>query len=393
MPTPRQQDAHRKWLVELTAIPTAAGHEDRVIKWVERWARRRTDLRLRRDAAGNVIITTGGPRANRPIFLTAHLDHPAFVVRRTVEPRTVELEFRGGVREPYFDNAELEIFDGDDAPHRARIVDLTTPAGAFKRVTATLRRATPTIKRGDVGRWAFNGRGPRTGVSDGILRAHACDDLAAVAAALSALDILRRRRRAGRMGVLLTRGEEVGFLGATAACKHRSVPRTARLICLENSRSFAESPIGAGPIVRVGDRLSVFCPALTNRLSAVLTAYHAKHPDFRWQRKLMPGGACEATTFSSYGYESTCVCLPLGNYHNMADIDAVAAGKRPARVAPEYISVDDYHGMIDLLIVGVTQLDSAKVTPLAATMDDLYERWGYVLEKRRSDEGGRRPLR
>ena len=42
-----------------------------------------------------------------------------------------------------------------------------------------------------------------------------------------------------------------------------------------------------------------------------------------------------------------------------------------------------YHGMIELLIVGVTQLDTAKVTPLAATMDDLYERWGYVMEKQK----------
>ena len=62
MPTPRQQEAHREWLVELTAIPTAAGHEDRVIKWVERWVRRRAHLKLRRDAAGNVI---GEPRITR----------------------------------------------------------------------------------------------------------------------------------------------------------------------------------------------------------------------------------------------------------------------------------------------------------------------------------------
>ena len=42
----------------------------------------------------------------------------------------------------------------------------------------------------------------------------------------------------------------------------------------------------------------------------------------------MPGGACEATAFSAYGYESTCLCLPLGNYHNMHDIDVVAGRRK-----------------------------------------------------------------
>ena len=104
------------------------------------------------------------------------------------------------------------------------------------------------------------------------------------------------------------------------------VPKGARLVCLENSRSFPhDSPIGAGPIVRVGDRLSVFTPELTNRIGDLAAAYAKENPAFRFQRKLMPGGACEATAFASFGIASTCVCLPLGNYHNMEDIDGVAA--------------------------------------------------------------------
>ena len=63
----------------------------------------------------------------------------------------------------------------------------------------------------------------------------------------------------------------------------------------------------------------------------------------------MPGGTCEASTFSAYGYESTCLCLPMGNYHNMVDIDGVLAGARPARVGSEYISVEDFHGLVELL--------------------------------------------
>jgi endoglucanase len=66
----------------------------------------------------------------------------------------------------------------------------------------------------------------------------------------------------------------------------------------------------------------------------------------------MAGGACEASVFCAYGYSSTCVCLPLGNYHNMANLGEVQAGtyEGTPRVGSEHIGVDDFHGMVDLLI-------------------------------------------
>ena len=256
MPTAKQRRDHERWLKDLTAIPTAAGRENRVIRWVEAWVRDRTYLRMRRDRAGNLIITRSGTRRGRPIFITAHLDHPAFVVRQMLDPRTLELEFRGGVHNPYFERARIEVFDDDDVAHRATIRTLDADATPFKRVTARLARPTTTIEKGDVGRWAFAGRLPR--IEKGILHTHACDDLAAVAAALATLDVLRGRRGATNVGVLLTRAEEVGFIGTLRVCRDKSVAARSRLICLENSRSFSDSPIGGGPILRVGDRISVF---------------------------------------------------------------------------------------------------------------------------------------
>ena len=379
MTTTAQRRTHLRWLKEVTALPTAAGHEDRVINWVEQWVKARPNLTLRRDKAGNLIVTQKRRSSARAIFITAHMDHPAFVVRKIIKGREVELEFRGGVQDPYFKNAQIEIFDINDRPHRATITALNNKIKSFKRVKARLSRATTSVAPGDIGRWTFREIGHRSIVKEGILYASACDDVAAVAAALAALDVLRKRKSAGNVGLLLTRAEEIGFIGAIAACKLRSVPKRARLICLENSRSFAESPIGAGPIVRVGDKASVFGPQLTNRISAIMTLHQQRHPSFKWQRKLMPGGTCEATTFSSYGYESTCLCLPLGNYHNMVDIDGVAAGRRPARVGPEYISVNDYHGLIEMLVVCCTQLDSAKVPTIASRMERLIAQHGSIV--------------
>jgi endoglucanase len=379
MTTTAQRRTHEKWLFELTAIPTAAGREDRVIAWVEDWVKQRRNLRLRRDRAGNLIITRTGRRKGKPIFITGHLDHPGFVVRRVLDDRTLELEFRGGVFDPYFENAKIELYDADDGVHRAMLTDLDSKARPFKRATARLTKRTDVLAPGDIGRWAFGGRLPR--VSDGIFHTYACDDLAAVAAAVAALDLLRRKQSTTNVGLFLTRAEEVGFIGTLAACTAQSLPKSARLICLENSRSFPESPIGGGPILRVGDRLSVFSPALTDRISALLMDHEKKHPDFKWQRKLMPGGACEATAFSTYGYESTCICFALGNYHNMSDIDGVTAGKRPAKVAPEHISIDDFHGMVEMLTICATRLDSAKLPSLEGRLDKLLRSHRHVLEE------------
>lgn len=381
MVAPAQRAEHERWLLELTGIPTAAGHEERVIEWVKAWLAERADLSLRRDTAGNMIIRRRGRAAGRPVYLTAHLDHPAFVVRRVSGDREVELEFRGGVNDPYFEGKTLEIFtaDGRSPPPRATIVSLDSAAKPYKRVTARLASPVRSIGPGDVARWVFRGRGSRPAIVDGRLHTPACDDLAGVAAALGALDVLRAGPGTPPVGVLLTRAEEVGFVGAIAACREGSVPADARLICLENSRSFPESPIGAGPILRVGDRMSVFSPELTNRLGLLLSEHQKRFPEFRAQRRLMPGGVCEATTFCAYGYEATCACLPLGNYHNMVDIDGVASGKRPARVGPEFISVADFHGLVELLVHFVSELDSARVESIRDRMESRLREHAAVL--------------
>lgn len=381
-----QQQQHQQWLLELTAIPTAAGCEQRVMAWVKQWVNERKNLALREDKAGNLLIIRKGASGKRsskkPLLITAHLDHPAFVVREILGEDILELEFRGGVHDPYFENAAIDVFDAHDQSHRATVTHLDSSAKPFKRAKAWLAKPTNALKRGDVGRWALESDQPLPRIENGLLYTQACDDLAALAAALSVLEVLRSRKGFEHVGVLLTRAEEIGFIGAIAACKFKSVSKKARLICLENSRSFTESPIGAGTIVRVGDKMSVFNPAITNRISMIMAAHQQANPQYKFQRKLMPGGTCEATTFSTYGYESTCLCLPLGNYHNMVDIDGVIAGKQPAKVGPEFISVDDYHGLIEMLIVCAQQLDSAKAPTLEARMEGLFKEFKFVLSER-----------
>ncbi|MFM2165192.1 MAG: hypothetical protein RL325_1629 [Planctomycetota bacterium] len=392
-----ERKARERFLLEITSLPTAAGREDRVIAAIEKWvAARKARLVLSHDRFGNLTVARhdfleacarGAKSGVKPVMITAHLDHPAFVVTAVrAKGRSVELdlEFRGGVNDPYFKGAALEVFDRDTRKSfDARIVSLdakTDPATKpFKTVVARLAKpaAAKRIAAGSIARWSF----PKAEVKKGLAHTHACDDLAALAAALVAFDAISRDAKCAHVALLFTRSEEIGFIGAIGAAREGTVPKGARLVCLENSRSFPhDSPIGAGPIVRVGDRLSVFTPELTNRIGDIAAAHAKDTPGFRFQRKLMPGGACEATAFASFGIASTCVCLPLGNYHNMQDIDGVAAGKARAKVGREFISADDFHWLVELLEVVARRLDDPAVAAgHRALMDTLWSRHAKIV--------------
>lgn len=367
-----ERATHRAWLKQITQIPTAAGREQRVIAWIRAWVAARPGLSLAEDSAGNLVISMtawapgAGSSALPQVFFTAHMDHPAFVVERVVAPSVVQLSFRGGVMDEYFVNAHVRVIDHSEEEREGVLVGKADGApGPFTNYLCELAAPTSMVEVGDIARWSL----PRADEIQNCLYTDACDDLAALAAALSAYDVLLRERQSGApvtqdVKLLLTRAEEIGFVGAIAACKLGTIPREARLIALENSRSFAESPIHGGPIVRVGDRVSVFSPGLTDAVAAraeqiagapstvTATQKVTDLPAWKWQRKLMAGGACEASVFCAYGYDATCVCLPLGNYHNMGDLAAVQAGThtKPATIEREFIGLDDYDGLVDLLV-------------------------------------------
>ena len=412
LPAATAREHHLRWLLELTQIPTAAGREWRVIDYLTRWTAARPDLALTPDAAGNLIVAPGTPwrsasSGSPPILITAHLDHPAFVVERIVAPNILELAFRGGVMDVYFERASVVIHTGGRngvtaAAISATLTGVSSPPGAnFTCYLADLSpgdAAASAIAIGDVATWDLP---PAEVDAAGIVHTHACDDLAAASAALSAFDVLRSLHASGSptedVRLLFTRSEEIGFTGAIAACKLGTIPTGSRVLALENSRSFADSPIGGGPIVRVGDRLSVFDPRLTAACakraeelagvpaSSTATQRGTQQTNWRWQRKLMAGGACEATVFCAYGHQATCLCLPLGNYHNMADLAQVQDGsydraaKGPPRVGREYIHRDDYFGLIDLLVALGQNLPTAD--PAMPMIDRLYTRHEAILRE------------
>lgn len=369
----QRRELHRQWLLEVTQIPTAAGKESRVIDYIRRWVKSRPALRLAEDKSGNLTVSMNDAKGTDlpPLYITAHLDHPAFVVERIVSPSCVELSFRGGVMDEYFKDGKVTLWSSTDTRHNATLTGEASAApingseSPFKHYTAELNDTHDTtegLKVGDVAVWDL----PAAEISNGILHTSACDDLAAVAAALAAMDVIEEYKETARdVRLIFTRAEEIGFIGAIAACRDGTMPKNSIVIALENSRSFPhDSPIGGGPIVRVGDRISIFSPSLTEAIAKCAETLaggpsipHArdkvdKSRKWKWQRKLMAGGACEASVFCAAGYDATCVCLPLGNYHNMGDLAAVQEGTntRKATIEREQIAISDFEGLVDLLV-------------------------------------------
>jgi len=333
-----------KLLSELCSIPTAPFVEDRVVAYVERFAARRPKLTLTRDATGNLLLElpgSGDPKLPRWVF-TAHMDHPGFVARRMIEDGLLEADFHGWVEAEFFKGQSVRFFGGK-GESVGNIVDYTM--GEERRVPKTVRlRVKGTVEPGSIGMWD-QGAGREKA---GKFYSRVCDDLAGAAAALAMLDQLQRRPPTSTVAVLLTRAEEEGFIGAIAASiRPKLLRKSDNIIAIECSAMQPFAPQGAGAIIRIGDRTSIFNSDLSyfiTQQAEAMAKEAAKKNDksFKYQRALMPGGTCEATVYDAYGFKAASICVPLGNYHNM--------DRQKKRIGPEFIDLSDWNSMVKLFV-------------------------------------------
>ena len=364
---PADEAAERGVLRALLDIPTAPFREEAVVDWIQRWAAER-GWPARRDGAGNLRIEGPPPRparrrAARRWVYVAHMDHPGFVAV-SQRGRRLTAQFRGGVDDAYFPGARARFFA--PAGEIAAVVRAIGPDrdGPFRRCALDLP-AGARVPPGAIGMWDFPGSRAR---GDAVI-ARGCDDLAGVAAALCALDRLARGAPPEhRVSLLLTRAEEVGFVGALWAAKRGNLPADAFLVSIETSKAQPAAPLGGGAVIRVGDRVSVFDAELTAHLAAVAERLSARDAALRYRRQLMPGGVCEATAFQAHGRRAAAVCAPLGAYHNM--------GPR-GRIAPERIRWSDFRALVALL----AELPRERAAP-AGTSRALRRRFDRLLRER-----------
>jgi putative aminopeptidase FrvX len=296
----------------LLECPTAPMFEAAVRTEIQNQLQQIAIANVERDAFGNLIVSCADARQARYAFV-AHMDHPGWQLRPN-------RRFLGGV------------------PHDLQEKGLVR---AF----------------GDFGMWDL----PSWRLDGNRLQSRACDDLIGCATIIAILQTLERRSSVLPFLGIFTRAEEVGFIGAIQLAKSKLLPPDTTVVSLETSAERPPAKMGDGPIIRVGDRVSVFDAPATEYFVEI-----AQKHQIRFQRCLMAGGTCEATVFQVYGYRSAALCIALGNYHNCTP---------DSRIDAEYIDLEDLEGLIALCVAIAGETED-----IAATREAFRKRLEGRLE-------------
>ncbi|MBK8090614.1 MAG: M20/M25/M40 family metallo-hydrolase [Verrucomicrobiaceae bacterium] len=280
-------------LKRLLKLPTAPFHEYHVRAEIEAILKDCPNVKLKCDKFGNLLATyKNGTSRSKPTWVFgAHMDHPAFVQGED------GWEFLGGSVTPEMDGA----------------------------IKSGLRKS-----HGEIATWNFPVK-----VTGTRIEAPACDDLIGCAIIVSTLLELARLEIKTTVHAVFTRAEEVGWLGAWHLAQNWPFGKDSVFVSIETSRPVNGAVMGEGPMVRVGDRMSVFDSEAVAILSKT-----AKEQAIRVQRCLLDAGACEATAVQAAGIRSVGISVPLGNYHNIGV---------QRQISPEYVMMDDVKSLIDLL--------------------------------------------
>ena len=284
-------------------------------------------------------------------------------------------DWHGSVEPGYFPGSAVRFFPPDRPPvtgRIAKIVQWRQSRGRQKRVAQVAIRLarSANVEPGTPGTWAVTQFALR---KDKVVAA-ACDDVAGVAAVVAAFVILSNRQTPPRAGMLVTRAEEAGLVGATGAALTGTLPEDASVISVECSKETAAARLGDGPVIRLGDRLSTFDAELCDWLAEVAGSLAKARKDFRYQRNIMPGGTCEASIFRAAGHRAAGLCVPLRNYHNR--------NEARKRVAAEQISLHDWFGLVALVASAATLglPKTATPSPLAGMFKQVYRRYRRALK-------------
>ncbi len=324
---------------ELLSLPTTSFHEHHVLRALTAHADG-LGLPAAQDRWGNLHVRLQqGTRRQRTWILIAHCDHPGFAIT-SVRGRRARGRWFGRVEPRYFQGTPVLIHPERGPTIGGRIRRITCGGPQGRVLWVDVDTETP-VTVGDIGTWdlaGFRRRGDR-------IATRSADDLIGCTLLAALLESLARSDACASLEVIYTRAEEAGLLGSTALARAQACSHAHPILVLEASRALPHVRIGAGPVLRVGDRMSAFDPGLAHLLQSVAAELSRTRPGFRSQRALMDGGVCEATSFGAFGYRATGLAIPLGNYHNMGR----------TRIAAEEVSLDDLGNALALLVALVTR--------------------------------------
>ena len=284
----------------LLSTPTAPFHEYKVAAVIRDLLEPLEHVTIEADAFGNLIATYRRGRKKPQLAFGAHMDHPGWV---RFEGKNT---FLGGVPTERLETHPVEWF-------------------------------------GDFGMWQLK----PFELKDGFIHSRVCDDLVGCAAVIAMFMELEEKEVEATVYGIFTRAEEVGFVGAIELAKRWHLPDGVCFVSLETSAPRGGAEQGKGPVIRVGDRTSVFHDGVTAELLDAATGAGITH-----QRALLDGGSCEATAMNLYGIPAAGISVLLGNYHNCPP---------QSGIAEEFISLADTKNLVKLITATTIRMAQRKV--------------------------------
>lgn len=323
------------YLSRLGSNPATAFKEEGVVNAVKDILAE-IGLEYQVDDFGNIIakVTGTDPTAN-PLAIVAHMDHPGFEITSNSADGYIA-KAMGGVPPSSFEaGVPVQVIlpngsrikgatagkVGEDS-ERQVLIKLDQPQDLEPPVTAVF----------DLTDFELDGE---------HIRMRAVDDLAGCGSILAALaQLTTGDAPPGDVYGVFTRAEEVGLVGARLMAEAGTLPQETLIISAESSRTLPGAEMGEGIVIRVGDAGFTFTAEAESVLIRARETLQQRDGGFKCQRQLMSGGTCEASAFAVFGYQTTGIAFPLGNYHN---------GAPEGRIEAEYIHVDDYLGGVELI--------------------------------------------
>ncbi len=341
-------------LLELLSQPTAPFREWHVLSKITR-VLEDAAVPFFTDPIGNIVIGAASkadylkllkqPSPEPLRVFIAHTDHPGFHGVKWKTKNQLEIKWHGGSPTQHLVGSQAWLATREGKFSSGKFTQVSMhPSGRAIQSGIVQVAQTSSVPASEI----FGGFQFRAPVwKDGeLLYTHAADDLVGVFAILSlALDLKTAGKKKPFIG-LLTRAEEVGFIGAIGHFELGWLSRAKRkVLCvsLETSRTLPGAEIGKGPVVRLGDRSTVFDAGALRILSDLaLKTLPEQH-----QRRIMDGGSCEATAATVYGLPCIGMSVPLGNYHNQS-LEGGPDSAPPNGPAPEFVHLQDVKGLIEL---------------------------------------------
>ena len=309
------------------------------------------------DPFGNIIARIPGREPTEvPLALVAHMDHPGFEAV-SVQDLHLIADALGGVPAASFEpGVPLQVVLSDGLRLPAATAGRWGDDNARQvliRLEEPIDVELPRPIVFDLTDFELDGE---------LIRMRVADDLAGCGSILAALTQLSSRTPPGDVYGVFTRAEEVGLIGARLLAESGRLPADTLIVSVESSRVLPSAEQGGGPVIRVGDAGMTFSADAEAVLVRARESLQAESAGFRVQRQLMSGGVCEASAFARYGYKTTGIAYPLGNYHNSSSEGGVEA---------ENININDFLGGIQLMTEAAYRVGERENTAFAKRLSQV----------------------